>query len=138
MVLVASHTPYKIFRKQFLHPILVGAGEYTAHNTTDDTDDWIRDNTLDNISEKNPYFFAPAGGRIEDISYKVLNSGFQGFRAYFSGFKEGEYQGLQVFYNGIFMMHPGEIHEITYTVTTAQGVSDIPVFSITPVSSLRY
>ena len=84
------------------------------------------------------YFFAPVGGRIEDISYEILNSGFQGYRAIFSGFREGGYQGLQVFYNGDFMMHPGEVIEITFIATTAPGVSVSPTFSMTPVSTLKY
>lgn len=84
------------------------------------------------------HFFAPAGGRIENITYAIPVQGLKGYQVVFFGLTEGEYQDLQVYYNNDFRLRPGEVIEFTYTVTTAPGVSVKPSFSTTPVCSLKY
>lgn len=59
------------------------------------------------------HLFAPNGGNISEIT---TDKGVE--------FVEGSYKGMQCFYNTDVVIPPQSSMTITYTVTTAQGISD--------------
>lgn len=67
------------------------------------------------------HLFAPAGGTISDV--KADSNG---------GFKKSKYENLEVAYNLNVMIYPQKSMNITYKVTTAEGVTTVPKVSMTP------
>lgn len=67
------------------------------------------------------HLFAPAGGTISDV--KADSNG---------GFRKSKYENLEVAYNLNVMIYPQKSMNITYKVTTAEGVTTVPKVSMTP------
>lgn len=67
------------------------------------------------------HLFAPAGGTISDV--KADSNG---------GFRKSKYENLEVAYNLNVMIYPQKSMNITYKVTTADGVTTVPEVSMTP------
>lgn len=67
------------------------------------------------------HLFAPAGGTISDV--KADSNG---------GFRKSKYENLEVAYNLNVMIYPQKSMNITYKVTTAEGVTTVPEVSMTP------
>lgn len=67
------------------------------------------------------HLFAPAGGTISDV--KADSNG---------GFRKSKYENLEVAYNLNVMIYPQKSMNITYKVTTAEGVTTVPGVSMTP------
>lgn len=67
------------------------------------------------------HLFAPAGGTITDV--KADSNG---------GFRKSKYENLEVAYNLNVMIYPQKSMNITYKVTTAEGVTTVPEVSMTP------
>lgn len=67
------------------------------------------------------HLFAPAGGIISDV--KADSNG---------GFRKSKYENLEVAYNLNVMIYPQKSMNITYKVTTAEGVTTVPGVSMTP------
>lgn len=67
------------------------------------------------------HLFAPAGGTISDV--KADSNG---------GFRKSRYENLEVAYNLNVMIYPQKSMNITYKVTTAEGVTTVPGVSMTP------
>lgn len=67
------------------------------------------------------HLFAPAGGTISDV--KADSNG---------GFRKSKYENLEVAYNLNVMIYPQKSMNITYKVTTAEGVTTFPKVSMTP------
>lgn len=67
------------------------------------------------------YFFAPVDGTIGNFN---ASNGIS--------IKAAEYDGVQLGYNHLILIAPNRPVEITYTVTTAAGVTDALTFSSTP------
>lgn len=67
------------------------------------------------------HLFAPAGGTISDV--KTDSNG---------GFRKSKYENLEVAYNLNVMIYPQKSMNITYKVTTAEGVTTVPGVSMTP------
>lgn len=67
------------------------------------------------------HLFAPAGGTISDV--KADSNG---------GFRKSKYEKLEVAYNLNVMIYPQKSMNITYKVTTAEGVTTVPEVSMTP------
>ncbi len=68
------------------------------------------------------YFFAPAGGTISDLAN---SAGLEGIT--------GEYNGLQLGSYLEFMVAPDSSVVFTFTITTAPGVTEVPVVKTTPL-----
>lgn len=67
------------------------------------------------------HLFAPAGGTISEV--KADSNG---------GFRKSKYENLEVAYNLNVMIYPQKSMNITYKVTTAEGVTTVPGVSMTP------
>ena len=73
------------------------------------------------------YFFAPAGGSVDNFA--ATNG---------RAIKLKTYNGMSLGFMDRFMLKPGEPVTVTYTVTTAPGVDTPLVFSKTPTGQQSY